>query len=51
VEHPPAGKPADHIYLAMGKVEHAQDAVDHGVADGNQCIDTPQCQAVHQLLG
>lgn len=51
MEHPPPGKPADHIYLAMGKVEHAQDAIDHSIADGNQCIDTPQGQAVDELLG
>jgi hypothetical protein len=35
----------------MGKVEHAQDAIDHGVADGNQGVNATQSQAVYQLLG
>ncbi len=37
-EHPPRDKAADHVNLAVGEVEHEQDAVDHGVADGDEGI-------------
>ncbi len=30
---------ADHEDVAMGEIDHADDAVDHGVADGDQAID------------
>ena len=42
---------ADHVDLAVGKVDHADDAVDHRVADGDQRIDRTQRQAIDQLLG
>ncbi|CAJ1864627.1 hypothetical protein LMBIIBHN_04184 [Aeromonas salmonicida] len=29
---------ADHVNLAVGEVDHADDAIDHGVADGDQRI-------------
>src|SRR5690606_31243188 len=41
---------ADHVHLAVGEVDHADDAVDHGVADGDQAIDRTQRQAVDHLL-
>ncbi|GAB5338545.1 hypothetical protein PFUM301598_24740 [Pseudomonas fluorescens] len=34
----------------MGEVDHANDAIDHCVADGDQAIDRPEGQAVDQLL-
>jgi hypothetical protein len=39
VKDPPSRKPADHIDLTMGEVEHEQDSVHHGVPDGNEGID------------
>src|ERR1700722_6431971 len=35
----------------MSKIDHADDAVDHGVADGDQSIDRAEHDAVDQLLG
>src|SRR3984893_7990592 len=43
-------KGADHVDLAMGKIDHADDAVHHRVADRDQPVDRPQSQAVDQLL-
>src|SRR5690606_19528830 len=40
----------DHVHLAVGEVDHADDAVHHGVADGNQRIGAADGQAVHHLL-
>ena len=40
----------NHVNLAVGEVDHADDAVDHCVADGDQAIDRPEGQAVDQLL-
>jgi len=51
MKDPPAGKPTDHIDFTMGKIEHTQNAINHGVADGDQGIDTAQGQAVDELLG
>src|SRR5262245_32932273 len=34
----------------MSKVDHADDAVDHRVADGDQPVDRPKGQAVDHLL-
>ncbi|MNN39547.1 hypothetical protein D3C81_1535860 [compost metagenome] len=31
----------DHVHLAMGEVDHADDAVDHRVTDGDQAVDRP----------
>src|SRR4029077_11225434 len=42
---------ADHENIAMGEIDHADDAVDHGVADGDQAVDRAEHQAVDQLLG
>src|SRR4029078_3354597 len=33
------------------EIDHADDAVDHGVADGDQAIDRAEHEAVDQLLG
>src|ERR1700674_1092400 len=35
----------------MGEIDHADDAVDHGVADGDQAVDRAEDDAVDQLLG
>jgi len=42
---------ANHEDVAMGKVDHADDAIDHGVADGDQAIDRTEDQSVDELLG
>ena len=39
-----------HVDLAVGEVDHADDAVDHGVADGDQRIGAAYGQSVQQLL-
>ncbi len=39
-----------HQQVAVGEVDEAQDAVDHGVADGDEGVETAQGQAVDQLL-
>ncbi len=41
---------ADHVHLAVGEVDHADDAVDHRVTDGDQGVGTANGQAVDQLL-
>src|SRR5690606_36842206 len=38
------------VHLDMGEVDHADDAVDHGVADGDQGVGAADGQAVEQLL-
>ena len=43
-------KRADHIDLAMGEIDHANDAVDHAVADRDQPVHRPQRQAIDELL-
>ena len=42
---------ADHENIAMGEIDHADDAVDHRVADGDQAVDRAEHEAVDQLLG
>ncbi len=42
---------ADHEDVAMGEIDHADDAIDHGVADGDQAVDRAEHDAVDQLLG
>ena len=37
-----AGEHPGHEDLAVGEVDHAQDAVDHGVAEGDERIDTAE---------
>ena len=44
-------KAADHEDIAMGEIDHADDAIDHRVADGDQAIDRAEYNAVDQLLG
>ena len=41
---------ADHVNLAVGEVDHADDAVDHRVADGDQPVHAAERDAVDQLL-
>src|SRR5262249_59380337 len=42
---------ADHEDIAVGKVDHADDAIDHGVADGDQAVDRTKHETVDELLG
>ena len=42
---------ADHEDVAMGEIDHADDAVDHGVADRDQPVDRAEHEAVDELLG
>src|SRR6185437_2370152 len=37
--------------VAMGEIDHADDAIDHGVADGDQAVDRAEDDAVDELLG
>ena len=39
------------MQTTVGEIDHAYDAVDHRVADGDQAIDASQRQAVDELLG
>ena len=41
---------ADHEDFAMGEIDHADDAVDHRVTDGDQAVDRPERDAVDQLI-
>ncbi len=41
---------ADHEHVAMGEIDHADDAVDHRVADGDQAVDRAERDAVDELL-
>jgi hypothetical protein len=40
----------DHVHLAVGEVDHANDAVNHRVADGDQGIGAADGQSINQLL-
>ena len=40
----------DHEDVAMGEIDHSDDAVDHRVADGDQAVDRTERQPVDQLL-
>ena len=41
---------ANHVNLAVGEVNQADDAIDHGVANGNQRINAAEGEAVDNLL-
>jgi hypothetical protein len=41
---------ADHVNLAVGEIDHADDAVHHRIADGDQGVDAAQRQTVDDLL-
>ena len=41
---------ADHENIAMGEIDHADNAVDHRVANRDQAINHAQRQPVDQLL-
>src|SRR3546814_8552607 len=41
---------ADHVDVAVGEVDHTDDAVDHRLADGDWAINGAQRQVVDQLL-
>jgi hypothetical protein len=34
----------------MGEIDHADDAENHGVADGDKTVDRSECDAVNELL-
>jgi hypothetical protein len=40
----------EHEHVAMGEIDHADDAEHHGVADGDEAVDGAQRDAVDQLL-
>ena len=40
---------ADHDDIAVGEVQHLGNAVDHGIAQCDQCVDTAQTDAVDQI--
>jgi hypothetical protein len=44
------GEGADHEDVAVGEVDEAQHAVDHGVAEGDQGVDRAKGQAIEELL-
>ena len=39
-----------HEHVAMSEIHHADDAEDHGVADGDQAVDRAERDAVDELL-
>ena len=39
-----------HENVAMGKIDQAENAINHGVANGNQRIDTANGQAIQAVL-
>ena len=41
---------ADHDDVAMGEVQHPGDAVDHGVAEGDDRVDAAQAETVDQII-
>jgi hypothetical protein len=41
---------ADHKEIAVSKVYHGEYTVHHGVAQGNQCIDTADLERIQKLL-
>ena len=45
-----AGISADHDDVAMGKIEHLCDAVDHGIAQRDKRINAAQAQTADQRL-
>ena len=40
-----------HEDVAVGEVDHGEDAVNHGVAQGDEGVDAPQLQGVQDILG
>ena len=45
-----AGEGADHEDVAVGEVDHAQDAVDHRVAEGDEGVDAAQRGAADEQV-
>ena len=43
-------KSANHIDLTMRKIDHADDPINHGVANGDEPIHGAKGQAINQLL-
>ena len=44
------GEGTGHVDFAMCKVNKLQDAVDHGVAQGNEGVDTAETDAIDEML-
>ena len=40
-----------HEDVPVGEVDHGEDAVHHGVAQGDEGVDAPQLQGVQGILG
>ena len=40
----------DHEQIAVGEIDHGQNAIDHRVTQGNQRVDAAQLQSVQKLL-
>ena len=45
-----ADERADHENVAVREIDHADNAVDHRVADGDQAVDRTERDAVDELL-
>src|SRR5712691_1173574 len=45
-----SGEGSDHENIAVGEIDHADDAIDHGVADGDEAVDRAERKAVDELL-
>ena len=39
-----------HEHVAVGEIDHGQNPVDHGIAQGDERIDTTQLQGIQHLL-
>jgi hypothetical protein len=50
-EHAPADVGPDHEDLAVGEIDHEEDAVHHRVAESDQPVDRAEGEAEHELLG
>lgn len=44
------GKCANHINFAVCEVDQLKDAVNHGVAEGDESVDTSQADTVDEML-
>ncbi len=42
---------AHHEDVAVGEVDHGENAVHHGVAQGDEGVNAPQLQGVQDILG
>lgn len=49
-ENDQRGKAAEHENIAVGEVDHADDAVNHRIADSDEAVDRSKSQPVDELL-